>query len=503
MTYGVSLPDKGTFDAWRNAARRAISHRIAPDQIDWNSAGGLFDRAFLPETPGEHAARVPQAFMTLAQSVIWHSAPERLALLYRALWRLDRREGEPLSPADPLGRKLSLMQKSVARDIHKMHAFVRFREISAEGPRRRVAAWFEPTHNTLEPGSAFFARRFGDMDWMIATPRLTALFVDGALTFDQGGTKPDLPEDAAEKLWAAYFVNIFNPARIKLDAMQSEMPKKYWHNLPETRLIPEMLAAAEARVQKMREAGISAPRTGAAAVSERYRASMPQPPEQIDTLEEASKAAAQCRRCDLCESATQTVWGEGAADAQLMIVGEQPGDREDIEGRPFTGPAGQLLRALLSDAGIDARTLWLTNAVKHFKFSPRGKRRLHRNPDRGEIAHCRGWLGLELTLVKPKLTVALGASAAFALTGDNRPIAERRGEIETGLHGGPVLVTWHPSYILRAGDPAAATIARDDLARDLAKAIAVIYERGVEQLNQRSYGVTKYAPSGRTRGWRE
>jgi len=477
MIYTVALPEQGIYDAWRDTARRAISHRIAPEHIAWDCSTGLFDASPLPETPGDHAARVPQAFMNLAQSVIWHSAPERMSLLYRALWRLDRREGEPLSPVDPLGRRLSLMQKSVRRDIHKMHAFVRFREMTAEGHRRRFAAWFEPTHNTLEPGSAFFARRFGDMDWMIATPRLTARFVDGTLNFGPGSTKPKLPDDAAEGLWAAYFVNIFNPARIKLNAMQSEMPKKYWHNLPETRLIPEMLAGAEARVQKMHKDGISVPRTGAATVSERYRASMPQPPQQIDTLEEASQAAAQCRRCHLCESATQTVWGEGAADAQLMIVGEQPGDREDIEGRPFTGPAGQLLRELLSGAGIDARTLWMTNAVKHFKFSPRGKRRLHRNPDRGEIAHCRWWLGLELALVKPKLTVALGASAAFALTGDNRPMARRRGEIETGLHGGPVLVSWHPSYILRAADRTAATIARRELASDLAHALVTIGER--------------------------
>ncbi|MBD9652881.1 UdgX family uracil-DNA binding protein [Ensifer sp. ENS09] len=473
MTYWVSLAAQGTFDAWRDAARRAISHRIAPEEIDWHGCGGLFDTTPLPERPGVHATRVPQAFMNLAKSVIWHSASERLPLLYRALWRLDRGEGEPLSPADPLGRKLLLMQKSVDRDIHKMHAFVRFREAPVQASRRRFAAWFEPTHNTLEPGSFFFTRRFGDMDWVIATPRLTARFVGGALSFGPGGTKPDLPEDAAESLWATYFSNIFNPARIKLNAMRSEMPKKYWHNLPETRLIPQMLADAEARVQKMHEAGVSTPRLGAAPVSQRYRSAMPQPPKRIDTLEDAAKAAAQCRECRLCEKATQTVWGEGAADAALMMVGEQPGDREDIEGRTFAGPAGLLLRELLADAGMDARKLWLTNAVKHFKFSPRGKRRLHRNPDRGEIAHCRFWLGLELALIKPKLTVALGASAAFALTGDDRSMAERRGKVEPGIHGGPVLITWHPSYILRARDPATATIARRDLARDVANALAL------------------------------
>jgi DNA polymerase len=471
VTYAVSIPENGTFDAWRDAARRAISHEIPPEEIEWNGSRGLFETMPLPEVPGPHAARVPPAFIEFARSVIWHSALDRLALLYRALWRLDRCDGEPLAPVDPLGRKLMLMQKSVRRDIHKMHAFVRFRELSSPGPRRRFAAWFEPSHNTLEPGSSFFADRFADMDWTIATPRLTACFVDGALTFGPGASKPELPDDAAETLWATYFTNIFNPARIKLNAMQSEMPKKYWHNLPETRLIPQMLAEAEARVQRMHDAGLSAPRVGSATISDRYRASLPQAAEQVSTLEEAREAALQCRRCGLCEAATQTVWGEGAQDAALMIVGEQPGDREDLEGRPFTGPAGQLLRELIANAHVDAKALWLTNAVKHFKFSPRGKRRLHRNPDRGEITHCRWWLGLELALVKPRITLALGASAAFALTDDSRPMAERRGGIELGLHGGPVLISWHPSYILRIRDPDESKAARHSLARDLEKAL--------------------------------
>ena len=145
-----------------------------------------------------------------------------------------------------------------------MHAFVRFRELPSDTPRRSFAAWFEPEHNTLEPGSSFFAKRFADMDWLIATPRLTAQFRDGVLDFGPAGARPDLPDDASESLWATYFANIFNPARIKLDAMRSEMPMKYWKNLPETRLIPEMLKDAEARVQRMREAGASAARPGSA-----------------------------------------------------------------------------------------------------------------------------------------------------------------------------------------------------------------------------------------------
>ena len=385
-------------DAWREAARRAISHSIPPELVDWTGGGGLFAAAPLPDAPGAHQARVPEGLIKLAGMVIWHSAPERFSLLYQALWRIDRREGDPLSQADELGRRLGLMAKSVRRDIHKMHAFVRFRELPAEGPRRAFAAWFEPEHDTLEPGSRFFVKRFTDMDWIIATPRLTAHFRDGALSFGPGRMRPDIPEDASEALWATYFANIFNPNRVKLDAMRSEMPKKYWKNLPETRLIAGMLRDAEARVERMRMAGATDPRRGARAVSARYRAEMPQLVDLPKSLEEARAAAAGCRRCGLCEAATQTVWGEGPKDAALMIVGEQPGDREDLEGRPFVGPAGQLLRAAMSDAGADPELIWLTNAVKHFKFTLRGKRRLHQNPDRSEIEHCRWWLELRARL---------------------------------------------------------------------------------------------------------
>ena len=474
MSFAVRLPARGTGDAWRAAARIAISHRIPPDQIDWTGGGGLFAADPLPTDPGPHQARVPAGFLKLAGSVLWHSAPDRHALLYQALWRRDRQEGDPLSQADPLGRRLHLMAKSIGRDIHKMHAFVRFRECPSDTPRRRFAAWFEPEHDTLEPGSAFFAKRFGDMDWLIATPQLTAHFRDGTLTFGPGGPRPDLPDDASETLWATYFANIFNPARIKIDAMRSEMPKKYWKNLPETRLIPEMLKDAEARVQRMRDAGSTASRPGAATVSTRYRSAMPQVPDLPATLAEAQTAAAQCRRCNLCEAATQTVWGEGAPNAALMIVGEQPGDQEDLTGRPFAGPAGQLLREIMAEVGLDPAQVWLTNAVKHFKFTPRGKHRLHQSPDRSEVEHCRWWLGLELGFIEPRLTLALGATAAFALTGNAAPLTPRRGTIEPGLHTGPVLISWHPAHILRLPDRTKQGQARQELTTDLRSAMAQI-----------------------------
>jgi DNA polymerase len=471
MTFVVSLPEQGTLTAWRAAARRAISHRIAPDKIDWSGGGGLFHGDPLPDGEGPHSARVPSDFIDLLGSVIWHSETERFDLLYRALWRLDARDANPLSQTDPIGHRLHLMAKSVRRDIHKMHAFVRFRELAPHGDRRSFGAWFEPEHNALEPGVGFFVKRFSDMDWVIATPKLTACFEAGRLTFAEGGRPQNMPADASEELWATYFANIFNPARIKLDAMRSEMPKKYWKNLPETQLIPAMLEQAEARVRRMHAAGAASPRPGSAAISRRYRAALPQPREVPLTLADAQAAAAQCRRCGLCEAASQTVWGRGPNDAAIMIVGEQPGDQEDLCGEPFVGPAGTLLRSIMSQAGLAPENAWLTNAVKHFKFTPRGKQRLHKNPSRSEIEHCRWWLRLELALIQPRITLALGASAAFALTDDDSPVSQRRGRVETGLHGGPVLVSWHPSYILRSPDPQVQARLKLELSADIATAM--------------------------------
>ncbi|ARO15958.1 DNA polymerase bacteriophage-type (plasmid) [Ketogulonicigenium robustum] len=475
MTYAVTLPADNPFEGWRAAARVAISHRIQPAAIAWSDSAApeLFAPAPLPDTPGPHQARVTPAFLKLARSVLWHSAADRFALLYHALWRIDGGDGDPLSQADPLGRRLNLMAKSVGRDIHKMHAFVRFRELPA-GPRRRFAAWFEPEHRILRPASSFFAKRFADMDWVIATPHLTAEFTDGTLRFLPAAPRPTLPDDASEALWATYFANIFNPARVKLAAMRSEMPKKYWKNMPETQLIPAMLQDAEARVARMRAAASTTPTPRAAAISTRYRAAQALPDSIPETLDAARTAALHCRRCDLCEAATQTVWGLGNPAAPLMIVGEQPGDREDLTGQPFVGPAGTLLHDLMAEAALPSDQIWLTNAVKHFKFTPRGKQRLHQSPTRGEIQHCRWWLGLEMAFVEPKLVVALGASAAFALTQNDAPLTNRRGTTETGLHGGPVLITWHPAALLRQPDPALRAAQKAQLLVDLQTARAAL-----------------------------
>jgi DNA polymerase len=165
-------------------------------------------------------------------------------------------------------------------------------------------------------------------------------------------------------------------------------------------------------------------------------------------------AAAGCTRCPLYKDATQTVFGEGPVDAPIMLVGEQPSDQEDLAGLPFVGPAGQVLDRALGEAGIDRARVYVTNAVKHFKFERRGKRRIHSKPNAGEIAACRWWFAQETALVRPEVTVALGASAARALFGRAVTIARARGQAQELPEGGTGWVTVHPSYLLRIPDRA-------------------------------------------------
>jgi uracil-DNA glycosylase len=172
----------------------------------------------------------------------------------------------------------------------------------------------------------------------------------------------------------------------------------------------------------------------------------------IKSLKALRLAEEKCTRCPLYKHATQVVPGEGSAKARIMMVGEQPGDQEDKQGKPFVGPAGGILAKALTDAGIDRKEVFVTNAVKHFKFEPRGKRRLHKRPNAYEIDRCHPWLDIEWTLVRPDIVVALGATAVRSVSGRPLGINKIRGQILPLPNGGQMLATIHPSYILRIED---------------------------------------------------
>lgn len=458
--YAILLPAPADLEAWRLAARRMLAAGIPPEQIDWRVAGD--DAALFGATPPEHApstARVPRAFVDLAAVVIRHRDAVRFALLYRLLWRITHGEPELLRiPTDPDVLRAEGMAKSVRRDAHKMHAFLRFREVAQpDGPR--FVAWFEPEHHIEEAEAGFFVRRFAALRFSIVTPRRSIHWDGQDLAFGPGGHRRDVPaEDATEDLWRAYFAAIFNPARLKPAAMRAEMPKKYWRNMPEAADIPRLIAEAPARVREMVARGATPPtpvpqrpRLLAAESGQRAAEARPVPRD----AREAALAALRTRvladaSLPLAAATTQAVFGEGPVDAPLMLVGEQPGDEEDLAGRPFVGPAGRLLDTALAEARIDRARLYVTNAVKHFKYAPQGRRRLHQRPDTGDIAHYRPFLLEEIALVRPRLVLAMGVTAGQALTGDARvTLSDLRGATHNLRCGTPMRATVHPAYLLR------------------------------------------------------
>ncbi|QNO26146.1 UdgX family uracil-DNA binding protein [Sphingopyxis sp. OPL5] len=465
------LRTPGDFAEWRAVARGLLAGGIAPEDVNWRGAkegASLFGGDEVHASAG--TVSLPRELLEMADRVICHRDPQVPARLYRLVWRTARERQLLARTTDADVDWLRKTDKAIRRDIHKMHAFVRFRRLGEEGGRESFAAWFEPDHRILRLTAPFFQRRFTGMDWAIVTPDARAIWQAEILRYGDGGTKDEVPgSDVVEDQWRTYYGAIFNPARVKIAAMRAEMPKKYWHNLPEAQDIASLLAGAGARVERMRETAVSL----ANPQTDKWRTRVIDDlalTDDIDTLADLARAIGGCTRCPLHCNATQAVTGEGPGAARIMLVGEQPGDREDLEGRPFVGPAGQLLNEVLEEAGLDRTSVFLTNAVKHFKFEPRGKRRLHQNPTTGEIDSCRWWLDKERALVQPDLIVTLGGSALRGVTGKSASITSMRGTVHELAGGTKLIATIHPSFLLRLPDHDRAAEERTAFVADLARA---------------------------------
>src|SRR6478609_2149622 len=465
----ITLDSETDFDGWRTAARNFVLNGVKPADVTWrvkSKQPELFapQAELLPTEPARAntSFNVPAKFVELAQSAILHRDINRFAILYRLLWRLRGHHDLMSVATDPDVALVTAMKRAVRRDEHKMQAFVRFREVGRVNTH--FVAWFEPEHHVVELTAPFFARRFADMPWSILTPDLCAHWDGHAISFTSGVARSEAPtEDRLEEVWKSYYASIFNPARLKVRAMRNEMPKKYWRNLPEASLIKPLIASAVRTTEAMIANAATKPHKPQRApepIMSKHKTSG-------GDLETLRAEAADCRACPLWKNATQTVFGEGPRHARLMLVGEQPGDKEDLAGKPFVGPAGQMLDRALAEAGIDRKKVYVTNAVKHFKFVPRGKIRLHQKPATPEIRACRQWYERELATLRPSLVVAMGATAAQSVFDKITPIGKTRGRLIDLDGDRKALVTVHPSYLLRLPDPEAKLLEYQRFVEDL------------------------------------
>lgn len=525
------LESEADWTGFRQAAREHLRRSTPPDALFWRVRGGesgLFDdevedvasnagpvaitapadngAAPSPAHRDDRAApahappTVSRAFLSMAESVVLHADPLRFDLVYQLLWRMQRESGLRHDPLDAQILQAQGMARAVHRDMHKMKAFVRFRPIQRRDADPLHVAWFEPEHHIVAATAPFFRDRFTAMQWAILTPRQSVRWDGQTLTFGPGALREDAPPaDAGESLWLTYYTHIFNPARLKMNMMRKEMPRKYWHNLPEAKLISQLANESNARTAQMVHAEPTVPArrivplvqterfvTGTYGRSEDGQGRFTECKDAQGILtqhddtqemparyEDIQRAVQSCRDCAIGQHATQAIWGEGPARARLMVVGEQPGDQEDLRGRPFVGPAGKLFDRALGELGWSRSELYVTNAVKHFKFEPRGKKRIHKTPSQQEAAACGKWLDVELAQVQPEAIIALGATAARALLGRAVAVTQFRGQWVDSPTGIPVLVTLHPSALLRM-EPALQADAWKAWLRDLSQAESLI-----------------------------
>jgi uracil-DNA glycosylase len=448
------------FAAFRRAARPLIAAGVAPSEVEWRDPSDRQADLFGGEEPADYpqppaaAPRVPRRYVELAELAALFRSSDRFALLYRVLYRLTHGAPELLDDeVDADVRALQLRVQSVRKDEHRMHAFVRFRKLERPTGEHFVA-WYAPEHHILRLAAPFFERRFATMSWSILTPDESAHWDGQSLQYGPGAPRSQAPQaDELEALFSTYYSATYNPARANLPLFRKHIPPAFARHMPELDQLPTLMqvqlpAAGE-------HSDIAAPLVPAGA--------------DLPALREAAQA---CLACPAGELGTQTVFGEGRGDARLCLVGEQPGDEEDREGKPFVGPAGRVLDRALAEAAVPRDDLYVTNAVKHFMYIYRGKRRLHAKPSLRVVRACKPWLEAELKALRPEVVLCLGATAAQSFLGPRFSITRNRGRVFETPWAKAFIVTYHPSAILRMEDEPAAR-AYAELVQDLKLAYGI------------------------------
>lgn len=472
-----------TFAGWRETARTFLLQGIPPEAIQWSDETlSLFANEPAVATVPLKPLLVPAEFLKISEAVAYARDEDRWSLLYRILYRLQFENPALMNVVvDPDILRANELCKSVRRDIHKMHAFVRFKQEQIDGHEVYVA-WHRSEHLTIRPGAPFFARRFGDRRWSIWTADESAHWDLEKITFAPGMEQHEFQtKDNWDNVWKTYYQAIFNPARIKIKMMKQEMAPKYWPSMPETALIKELVRGSPERLQTFVRTQRQAAKPGGSS-----------------SLMDLARESRSCTACPLAQNATQTVFGMGPGDASLMIVGEQPGDTEDLNGQPFVGPSGDVLNEALKRLNIDRSKLYLTNAVKHFKFQREGKARIHKKPSGTEMHACKPWLDAEIARVKPKVIVALGTTAATSVVGRLPRLSEERGQLMNERRS-LVMLSWHPAAILRAPSEAEGRERFEQLVNDLRIAFEASTFQSPHKEQRRANSDEVWAPSRENR----
>lgn len=432
----VFLAHEVDFQGWRNATRRLISDQISPDSIQWHiqPPKDLFTRPYTESTSDKNenlpAFKITRRVFELCQTVIQANEPERFDLLYRWI-TLCQNHADPFNDKThhALIHRIERLVQAVQAETSRLRDLLRFHK---QSDRSELIAFFEPTHYVIEANSDFFQRLQADQSWLLITP-YRSLKVNGQQKiFGPGFSSNPLKNHDADQ-WND-FLNDFFP---KDQPLQKQY---YWQELPQAALPKDEVLSQTQSITPL-------------ASSEEAITSVPTILKNVDfSMIKLAQTAAECQRCALWKPATQTVFGEGCAKSRLMLVGEQPGDQEDRFGRPFVGPAGQVMNHAIAHAGFERQDVYTTNAVKHFKFTPRGQRRIHQSPNPKEIAACSFWLEAEREIVKPTVLLMLGASAARSILGRPVTISRERSQFIPLNNDTIGMITVHPSYLLRLPD---------------------------------------------------
>lgn len=447
-----------TFESWRKNARTLLEDKIHFDDVVWQTTttGSLFD--FMPDDhrPKTSTIKIPREFIKDAAFVSTYNDDSTWSLLYRLLYRIAYEQKDLMdNPLDNDVLDFHRRMKLVGRDLHKMHAFVRFKEIK-HNDESIYMAWHRPDHRILKFSAPFFTDRFNGMNWIIFTEDESMSWINNELSFGPGISQKEAEAyDETEELWKTYYASTFNPARLKVKMMKSELPVRHWATLPEAQLIDGLIKEAPYMVDRF----IETQRTSAVASI----------PVNVSSLSELRTALPNCSACTICSKATNPVFGEGPSDADIVFVGEQPGAEEDIAGSPFVGPAGRLFMEALAKADIQRSDVYLTNAVKAFKWKDQDGFRKHVNPSSFEISACRPWVKAELEMIRPKILVCLGASAAQSVFGKVMKVNDSHGKVfQTALSDYTVILP-HPSAILRMSNLEEKTRMLEQFENDIAE----------------------------------